>query len=85
MKLRHLTTIGLCGLAIAALTGCESMQGNEGAVIGGVSGAALGAVAGGAIGGEKNREGGVIIGGLLGGAAGAAAGNQYDKSKTPAK
>ena len=84
MKLRHLTTISLCGLAIA-LSGCEAMQGHEGAVLGGVGGAALGAVAGGAIGGEKNREGGVIIGSVLGGAAGAAAGNQYDKNKTPTK
>jgi Glycine zipper len=63
---------------LAALTGCESLPGDEksqGAVIGGLSGAAAGAL----IGGEDNRLLGALIGGAAGAGGGYLIGANWDK------
>ncbi|MDD2455503.1 MAG: glycine zipper domain-containing protein [Kiritimatiellae bacterium] len=65
-----------------ALTGCQSMDGHEGAVLGGAAGAAGGALIGSAAAGSGNRGTGAVIGAAVGGAAGAVAGDQlHDKKK----
>jgi len=70
------------GVLLAGLTGCQSMDGHEGAVIGGAVGAAGGALIGSAAAGSGNRGTGAAIGGIIGGAAGAVAGDQlHDKKK----
>ena len=74
---------GMAVLAVAGLmTGCQSMDGHEGAVIGGAAGAAGGALIGSAAAGSGNRGTGATIGAVIGGAAGAVAGDQlHDKKK----
>ena len=70
-------------LALAVvLSGCQSMDGHEGALIGGAAGAAGGALIGSAAAGSGNRGTGAAIGAAVGGAAGAVAGDQlHDKKK----
>lgn len=82
MKKRELG-MAVAVLALAAvLSGCQSMEGREGAVIGGAAGAAGGALIGSAAAGSGNRGTGAVIGGVVGGAAGAVAGDQlHDKKK----
>jgi hypothetical protein len=66
-------------LALAPLTGCESLPGDretQGAVIGGLGGA----LAGGLIGGSDNRLLGVLIGGALGAGTGWLIGSQLEKA-----
>ncbi len=67
---------------LAALSGCQSFDGHEGAVIGGAAGAAGGALIGSAAAGSGNRGTGAAVGAVIGGAAGAVAGDQlHDKRK----
>jgi len=80
-KIRMMMMAG-AALALALLTGCESTQGHEGALIGGAAGAAGGALIGSAAAGSGNRGTGALIGGVIGGAAGGVAGDQlHDKKK----
>ena len=71
------------GAAIAAMvmSGCESMQGHEGAAVGAGVGAAGGAAIGAAAAGSGNRGTGAVIGGLIGGAVGGVAGDQLHDKK----
>ncbi|MFV0279225.1 MAG: hypothetical protein ACK5JM_00525 [Rhodoblastus sp.] len=71
MKILHLLSVGLVGLA---LSGCASRSGpNEAG--GTVLGAGAGAIAGGLIGGAVGGSGGTVVGALTGGALGGLAGN----------
>ncbi len=73
---------GLVMTASVLVTGCETTNGHEGAMIGGAAGAAGGALIGAAAAGSDNRGTGALIGGVVGGAAGAVAGDQlHDKKK----
>lgn len=66
-------------LALAPMTGCESLPGDEktqGAVIGGLAGAGAGAL----IGGKDNRLIGALIGGALGAGGGYLIGAQVEKA-----
>jgi hypothetical protein len=81
-------TMKKCGIGIVAvflaflLTGCQSIEGHEGAVVGGALGAGGGALIGSAAAGSGNRGTGAAIGAAVGGVAGAVAGDQlYDKKK----
>jgi uncharacterized membrane protein YebE (DUF533 family) len=80
-KHRRITLVLMTSIAIsplAALTGCESLPGDEktqGAVIGGVGGAAAGAL----IGGKDNRLLGALIGGAAGAGGGYLVGANWDK------
>lgn len=73
--------LGMTVLAVAGVTGCQSMDGHEGAVIGGAAGAAGGALIGSAAAGSGNRGTGAAIGAVVGGAAGAIAGDQLHDKK----
>ena len=68
-------------LALGLLTGCQSMEGHEGAVIGGAAGVAGGALIGSAAAGHGNRGTGALIGGAIGGVAGGVAGDQLHDKK----
>lgn len=73
---------GVLLMGMVGLTGCEQLQGHEGAAVGAGAGTAVGATAGALIGGKDNRATGAVIGGVLGAAAGGVAGDQlYDKKK----
>ncbi len=71
------------GLVLSGvLTGCDTFDGHEGAMIGGAAGAAGGALIGSAAAGSGNRGTGAAIGAVVGGAGGAVAGDQlHDKKK----
>lgn len=82
--MKHATFgMGAGALLLAGLiSGCQSPEGHEGAIIGGAAGAAGGALIGSAAAGHGNRGTGAVIGGVIGGAAGAVAGDQlHDKPK----
>jgi hypothetical protein len=73
------STLLIGSFALAPLTGCEDLPGDEktqGAVIGGIGGA----VAGAALGGDDNRLLGALIGGALGAGGGYLIGSQLDKA-----
>ena len=80
-KHRRLSVVLAGAIALSpfvALTGCESLPGDEktqGAVIGGVGGAAAGAL----IGGKDNRLLGALIGGAAGAGGGYLVGANWDK------
>ena len=79
LKRTMFSTVLMGSLALAPLTGCEDLPGDEksqGAVIGGLGGA----VAGAALGGEDNRLLGGLIGGALGAGGGYLIGSQLDKA-----
>jgi len=70
MKVKRLVLSGLAACAVGLISGCETFEGHEGAVIG--SAAA----------GSGNRGTGAVIGGVVGGVAGGVAGDQFhDKKK----
>jgi hypothetical protein len=81
LQKRQISLVVATALAVAplaALTGCESLPGDEksqGAVIGGLGGAAAGAM----IGGEDNRLLGALIGGAAGAGGGYLVGANWDK------
>lgn len=82
MKRMNMMFFAAAMLSVALLSGCQSIEGHEGAVIGGAAGAAGGALIGSAAAGSGNRGTGAVIGGLIGGAAGSVAGDQlHDKKK----
>jgi len=75
-RLLGLTLIG--SLALAPLSGCESLPGDkktQGAVIGGAGGAAAGAAIG-----KNNRLLGALIGGVVGAGGGYLIGTQLEKA-----
>lgn len=80
-KHRRISLVLASSMALSpfvALTGCESLPGDEktqGAVIGGVGGAAAGAL----IGGKDNRLLGALIGGAAGAGGGYLVGANWDK------
>jgi hypothetical protein len=79
LKRTMISSVLMGSLALAPLTGCEDLPGDEksqGAVIGGIGGA----VAGAALGGEDNRLLGALIGGALGAGGGYLIGSQIDKA-----
>ena len=74
--------VSLMMVASVLLSGCETSNGHEGALIGGALGTAGGALIGSAAAGSGNRGTGALIGATLGGAAGTVAGDQlHDKKK----
>ena len=79
LKRTLVSTVLMGSFALAPLTGCEDLPGDEktqGAVIGGLGGA----VAGAALGGDDNRLLGALIGGALGAGGGYLIGSQIDKA-----
>ena len=79
LKRTLVSTVLMGSFALAPLTGCEDLPGDEktqGAVIGGLGGA----VAGAALGGDDNRLLGALIGGALGAGGGYLIGSQLDKA-----
>jgi hypothetical protein len=79
LKRTVVSTLLIGSMALAPLTGCEDLPGDEktqGAVIGGLGGA----VAGAALGGDDNRLLGALIGGALGAGGGYLIGSQLDKA-----
>lgn len=79
LKRTVVSTLLIGSMALAPLTGCEDLPGDEktqGAVIGGIGGA----VAGAALGGDDNRLLGALIGGALGAGGGYLIGSQLDKA-----
>jgi hypothetical protein len=79
LKRTVVSTLLIGSMALAPLTGCEDLPGDEktqGAVIGGLGGA----VAGAALGGDDNRLLGALIGGALGAGGGYLIGSQIDKA-----
>jgi len=68
-------------LAAGFFTGCETLEGHEGAVVGSAVGAAGGALIGSAAAGSGNRGTGAAIGGVVGGVAGGVAGDQLHDKK----
>ena len=79
LKRTVVSTLLIGSMALAPLTGCEDLPGDEktqGAVIGGVGGA----VAGAALGGDDNRLLGALIGGALGAGGGYLIGSQLEKA-----
>src|SRR5690348_2745233 len=77
--LRHkaITGVLISTFALAPLTGCENLPGNQkeqGAAIGGVGGAVAGAAIG-----KHNRVLGALIGGALGAGGGYLVGANWDK------
>ncbi len=79
LKRTAVTSLLIGSFALAPLTGCEDLPGDEktqGAVIGGVGGALAGA----ALGGDDNRLLGALIGGALGASGGYLIGSQLDKA-----
>jgi len=82
MKKMNMLLIAASIVSAVLLSGCESTQGHEGALIGGAAGAAGGALIGSAAAGSGNRGTGALIGGAIGAAAGGVAGDQlHDKKK----
>ena len=75
---------GVVASASMVLTGCETANGHEGAVIGGAGGAAGGALIGSAVAGHGNRGTGALIGGVLGGAAGCRCRRPTPRQEEPA-
>jgi len=67
--------------AMMVMSGCESLQGHEGATVGAAAGAAGGAAIGAAAAGSGNRGTGAVIGGVVGGALGGVAGDQLHDKK----
>ena len=79
LKRTLVSTVLMGSFALAPLTGCEDLPGDEktqGAVIGGLGGA----VAGAALGGDDNRLLGGLIGGALGAGGGYLIGSQLEKA-----
>jgi hypothetical protein len=69
--------LGILGIVLVGLTGCEQLPGNrksQGATIGGLGGAAVGA----AVGGSQHRVLGAILGGALGAGGGYVIGAKTD-------
>jgi osmotically inducible lipoprotein OsmB len=82
-SMKNIKMIMFAGMltTLALLTGCQSMEGHEGAIIGGAAGAAGGALIGSAAAGSGNRGTGALIGGAIGGVAGGVAGDQLHDKK----
>ena len=79
LKRTVVSTLLIGSMALAPLTGCEDLPGDDktqGAVIGGIGGA----VAGAALGGDDNRLLGALIGGAVGAGGGYLIGSQLDKA-----
>lgn len=81
MKTRIVVLAALVLVTAGFMTGCETMEGHEGALIGSAAGAAGGALIGSAAAGSGNRGTGAVIGGVVGGVAGGVAGDQLHDKK----
>jgi hypothetical protein len=81
MKTMNMIFFAASIISAVLLSGCESSQGHEGAIIGGAAGAAGGALIGSAAAGSGNRGTGALIGGAIGGVAGGVAGDQLHDKK----
>ena len=82
MKFKTFGFTALALVSVGLFSGCESLQGHEGATVGAVGGGAAGAAIGAGVAGSGNRGTGALIGGTIGAVGGGVAGDQlHDKKK----
>jgi len=68
-------------LGLALFSGCATLDGHEGAVVGTALGVAGGAAVGASVAGKGNRGSGAAVGALIGGVAGGLTGDQLHDKK----
>jgi hypothetical protein len=76
----RIITASAC-LGLALFSGCATLDGHEGAVVGTAVGVAGGAAVGSAVAGKGNRGTGAVVGAVIGGVAGGVAGSQLHDKK----